>query len=243
MDGAAGRGKAPVAQNGAAKIHSGLLRRFAAELAELREKAGRPSFAVLAARTHFSRSAMANVTAGHAMPTLPVLRAFAAACDGDPDHWEQRWHQVQRAMTLATGVPRPPSAAWPREAVVDGADPDAAGCGSDAVVAHARKLASPSRTVLGFVELRYSPTCGAVWARFDGYSTLDHIARQRPIEIVLRTERRPDGASVEFRAEYVFDMHWSDLLRTGLGSVSAAAEIVADGETLAEGRTDWLDLP
>jgi hypothetical protein len=48
---------------------------------------------------------------------------------------------------------------------------------------------------------------------------------------------------VEFRTAYVFDMHWSDLLRTGLGAVSAAAEIIAGGETLAEGHTDWLALP
>jgi hypothetical protein len=224
-------------------MNIGLLQRFASELSELRERAGRPSFALLAARTHFSRSAMASVTAGHAMPTVPVLRAFVDACGGDSDHWEQRWHQIQQAMALAAGIPTAPSAAWPPEAVIDGADPDAAGCSDDAVVAHARRLASAARTVLGAVQLRYSPSCGAAWARFDGYGSLDHIANQRRIDIVVRTERRPDGAHVEFRTEYVFDWHWSDLLRTGRGSVCAVAAIVADGQTLAEGRTDWLALP
>ncbi|MFF5284486.1 DUF2690 domain-containing protein [Streptomyces sp. 62] len=51
----------------------------------------------------------------------------------------------------------------------DGDDPNASGCSSDAYTAReAHILDRDGRTVIGVVELRYSPSCRTTWVRIQG---------------------------------------------------------------------------
>ncbi|MEV0646222.1 DUF2690 domain-containing protein [Phytomonospora sp. NPDC050363] len=223
--------------------NAGLAGRLAAELRALRAAAGGPSYREMAARVYFSRSALAEAAAGRTLPSLPVLLAFVQACGGEPEPWAERWH-VLRRLIAEEDAEVPPASAWPAEEPVDGADPDRAGCGADAITAHARKLALTARPVImGKVELRYSPRCGTAWSRFEGFSSLDHAARRQDVDVEVQMCRESDGTVLSFRARYVFDVHWSDVLRTGSGPVFARASLYFDGELVGAGESDRLMLP
>ncbi|GIG68470.1 helix-turn-helix domain-containing protein [Phytomonospora endophytica] len=221
----------------------GLAGRLAAELRALRREAGGPSYREMASRVYFSRSALAEAAAGRSLPSLPVLLAFVQACGGDPEPWTERWHVLRRLLD-EEGAEVPPASAWPAEEPVDGADPDCAGCAADAVTAHARKVAlTERRVIMGKVELRYSPRFGAAWSRFEGFASLNHVATERDVDVEVQVCREPDGVVMSFRDRYVFDLHWSDVLRTGSGPVLARANLYFDGELAAAGESDRLMLP
>lgn len=221
----------------------GLPGRLAAELRALRRSAGSPSYRAMASRVYFSRSALAEAAGGRALPSLPVLLAFVQACGGDPEPWAERWHVLRRLLDEER-ADVPPASAWPAEEPVDGADPDCAGCGADAITAHARKVAlTERRVIMGKVELRYSPRFGAAWSRFEGFSSLDHVATEQDVDVEVRVRRESDGTVMAFRERYVFDLHWSDMVRTGSGPVVAEACLYFDGELVAVGESDRLMLP
>ncbi|WP_156213765.1 hypothetical protein [Lentzea aerocolonigenes] len=67
---------------------------FAADLRKLRDEAGKPSYRVLAARAHYSAATLSDAAGGKKLPTLPVTLAFAKACGGDEQEWEQRWRAI-----------------------------------------------------------------------------------------------------------------------------------------------------
>jgi hypothetical protein len=152
-----------------------------------------------------------------------------------------------RAGLLLHAVPEQPSAAaspWPYQAPADGVDPDAAGCSADAITVHARRVAATAgRTVLGQVQLRYSPSVGAAWSRFEGFGSLDHLASRQAVDIEVQACREQDGTLLSFRSAYLFDYHWSDLLRTATGPVYARVSIFVDGALAASGESDRLPLP
>ncbi|MEU6557563.1 helix-turn-helix transcriptional regulator [Streptomyces sp. NPDC046915] len=80
----------------------GLLAAFAHDLRALRHKAGTPSYRQLAARAHFSATALSRAASAQALPSLEVTLAFVAACDGDTRAWEARWHAVRRELNSAS---------------------------------------------------------------------------------------------------------------------------------------------
>ncbi|MFJ9909337.1 helix-turn-helix domain-containing protein [Streptomyces sp. NPDC101152] len=82
----------------------GPLAAFADDLRALRHKAGTPSYRQLAARAHFSATALSRAASGQALPSLEVTLAFVAACDGDTRAWQARWRAVRTELTAATGV-------------------------------------------------------------------------------------------------------------------------------------------
>lgn len=90
----------------------GPLAAFAHDLRALRHKAGTPSYRQLAARAHFSATALSRAASGQALPSLEVTLAFVAACDGDTHEWEARWHAVRSELSAAsfadTGPERAP---------------------------------------------------------------------------------------------------------------------------------------
>lgn len=134
------------------------------------------------------------------------------------------------------------ASALPPQPVVDGSDPDAAGCGHDAVIAYARKVSMrTSHYILGQVELRYSVSTHAAWGRFLGYTSLDHLAHSRKVEILVEIARDAEPP-LSCRGTYGFDYHWTDLLVTGTGVFRARTEIFFDGESVAEGCTDSVAL-
>jgi hypothetical protein len=79
----------------------GPLAAFADDLRALRRKAGTPSYRQLAARAHFSATALSRAAAGQALPSLEVTLAFVAACDGDTRAWQARWQAVRTELTAA----------------------------------------------------------------------------------------------------------------------------------------------
>jgi hypothetical protein len=80
---------------------------FAAQLRELRERAGRPSYRQLAQRAHYSHTALSQAAAGGSLPSLAVTQAFVRSCDGDEEEWTARWHQVNQAVRPSAEPPSP----------------------------------------------------------------------------------------------------------------------------------------
>ncbi|WP_433893753.1 helix-turn-helix domain-containing protein [Streptomyces sp. CA-111067] len=91
----------------------GPVAQFAQELRELRAGAG-ITYRKMAAASAFSSSTLSQAAGGEQLASLPVVLSYAAVCGGEAEVWEQRWHEVSRALAAA-------AAADPRRD--DGADP------------------------------------------------------------------------------------------------------------------------
>ncbi|MCZ4511680.1 XRE family transcriptional regulator [Streptomyces sp. ActVer] len=74
----------------------GPLLEFAADLRQLRQKAGGPPYRKLAEQAHYSISTLSSAASGQRLPTLAVTLAYVRACDGDLQEWERRWREVAR---------------------------------------------------------------------------------------------------------------------------------------------------
>ncbi len=132
---------------------------------------------------------------------------------------------------------------WEQQPVVDGSDPDAAGCALDATTVHARRIAlAQRRTIIGHVELRYCARVHAAWARFEGYAFLDHLARTQDVHVIVEIARHRDGTRLSTREEYCFDLIWGELLLTDSGAFHAAATVLIDEVAVASGQTDVCTL-
>ncbi|MFI5987359.1 hypothetical protein ACIBEA_41630 [Streptomyces sp. NPDC051555] len=70
---------------------------LAAGLRELRERAGRPGYRVMAQRVHYSASTLAEAAKGRRLPSLEVTLAYATACGGDEAEWRTRWEAAADA--------------------------------------------------------------------------------------------------------------------------------------------------
>jgi Helix-turn-helix domain len=81
---------------------------LAAQLRELRESAGRPSYRRLAQLTHYSHTTLSQAAAGHSLPSLAVTQAFVRACGGDVEEWSARWREVGQVIRLPGEPPCPP---------------------------------------------------------------------------------------------------------------------------------------
>ncbi|MEU5092302.1 DNA-binding protein [Streptomyces sp. NPDC021356] len=73
---------------------AGPVARFAFELRKLRAEAGSPTYRVMAQRTGQGASTLSQAAGGERLSTLPVVLAYVRACGGDPQEWEERWHQA-----------------------------------------------------------------------------------------------------------------------------------------------------
>jgi len=85
---------------------AGPVQMLAAELRDLRQRAGNPGYRKLAAEAGYSVAALANAAGGRSLPSLPVTLAFVRACGGDPSVWERRWRQAaaEWAASQSNGV-------------------------------------------------------------------------------------------------------------------------------------------
>lgn len=163
------------------------------------------------------------------------------------DAWAMRRPHLPLQYGPIHGIPSTPSAAaspWPTQEVADGADPDQAGCSADAITVHSRRIALPNqRSIIGHIELRYSPSCYAAWGRFKGYSLLNHLATQRQsIDVIVEVIRESDDTCLPYRQQYSFDYQWGDLLIADAGLFQARATVLFDNESAAYGETDRLTL-
>ncbi|TWP50560.1 hypothetical protein FKR81_20560 [Lentzea tibetensis] len=77
---------------------SGPVALFAAQLREMRRAAGGPGYRLLAERSGYSMSTLADAAGGRRLPSLAVTLAFVRACGGDVVVWEPRWQQTARLM-------------------------------------------------------------------------------------------------------------------------------------------------
>jgi WD40 repeat protein len=91
-----GRRERPIDPDG------GPIAEFAADLRQLREQAGRPSYRELARRASFSTTVLSEAAGGRSLPTLAVVRGYVRACGGDIAEWEERW---RRAAELRRAEP------------------------------------------------------------------------------------------------------------------------------------------
>jgi hypothetical protein len=101
----------------------GALGSFAADLRRLRYAAGSPPYRVLSRRARFSASTLAAAASGQRLPSLEVTCAYVAACGGDVQDWQQRWHDVAavlaaeaQLMAEPAGPGAPPEERQPSQA-------------------------------------------------------------------------------------------------------------------------------
>jgi len=86
----------------------GSVARFALELRALREKAALPSYRRMAAKAHFSHTALSEAAGGHRLPSLEVTLGYVQACDGDVAQWEQRWRAASVELAAEEAEAAPP---------------------------------------------------------------------------------------------------------------------------------------
>lgn len=80
---------------------------FAAELRELRRRAGRLTYRQLAERCGYAVSTVSEAAGGRRLPTLDVALAYAMACGGDEQEWAAKWHTAALAVTEKRGARSP----------------------------------------------------------------------------------------------------------------------------------------
>ncbi|MFI6499237.1 AAA family ATPase [Nonomuraea typhae] len=78
-----------------------MIEAFAFALRQLREDAGRPTYRQLAHRARYSATALQMAARGDRLPSLAVTLAFAEACGGDRQEWEQRWRSAEAILAVA----------------------------------------------------------------------------------------------------------------------------------------------
>ena len=76
----------------------GVLARFAAELRELRVRAGSPTYRELALRAFYSASTLSQAASGLVVPSRAVTLAFVSACGGDAAEWDRRWRALEEIL-------------------------------------------------------------------------------------------------------------------------------------------------
>lgn len=83
------------------------LARFAADLRELHDRAGRPDYRQLCESTHFGRTVLSAALNGNRLPSWPVTRALVEALGGDPEQWRERWGSAAHALPGHPVLDRP----------------------------------------------------------------------------------------------------------------------------------------
>jgi len=136
------------------------------------------------------------------------------------------------------------AATVPPANVGDGSDPAQSECSTDGMTtAHAMaRLATaatiagilrPAGTVVGFVELRYSPRCHAAWARAtpaDGYNVPS-------LGSITVTITRPVDETYSSFHVGLMQVSWGDMLMSSGGCLTAAAEFRFAAGVRAAART------
>ncbi|WFE96772.1 transcriptional regulator [Micromonospora sp. WMMD987] len=131
-----------------------------------------------------------------------------------------------------------PTGPDPAVRVRDGADPKDAGCAADPAVATVDSTAVlVDERVVGLVELRYSPACGASWPRFmpapAGAPTVP-----RPARVVLAvTDGDTPARSHDFTIDYAGISAYGNLLTSTRTCVWAEVRITGAGWTSPPART------
>jgi hypothetical protein len=76
----------------------GALTALAAELRRLRHEAGNPPYRTMAVKARYSASTLSEAASGRRLPTLPVVLAYAVACDAETESLREQWRQASAAV-------------------------------------------------------------------------------------------------------------------------------------------------
>jgi hypothetical protein len=71
---------------------------LAAELRRLRHEAGNPPYRTMAVKARYSASTLSEAASGRRLPTLPVVLAYALACDAETENLREQWRQASAAV-------------------------------------------------------------------------------------------------------------------------------------------------
>jgi WD40 repeat protein len=84
---------------------AGTVQRFAHELRELREVAGKPTYREMAQRGGASVTVLSRAASGERLPSLAAVLAYVRACGANPGDWELRWKSAaEEAADDAVGA-------------------------------------------------------------------------------------------------------------------------------------------
>lgn len=94
---------------------AGLIERFAYDLRQLREAAGKPTYRSMAHRAGCAPSTLSEAAKGLRLPTLQTTLDYVRACGvRDTTEWERRWHETHRRLNAEPpAAPPPPPEAKP----------------------------------------------------------------------------------------------------------------------------------
>ncbi|MDX3310037.1 nSTAND1 domain-containing NTPase [Streptomyces sp. NPDC054884] len=76
---------------------AGPVQRFAHDLRELREAAGRPAYRAMAETAGYAATTLSEAARGERLPSSAVVQGYVVACGADPAEWEQRWQEAAEA--------------------------------------------------------------------------------------------------------------------------------------------------
>lgn len=103
----------------------------------------------------------------------------------------------------------------------DGLDPNATGCSTGANDTASTYLYNASGSIVGLLELRYSPTCGTNWSRVTSYVGIHNL--------YARVTRQSDGRSYADVGNY--QIIWSNMVYAYNIIACAAGEILQVSNT------------
>jgi Protein of unknown function (DUF2690) len=184
-----------------------------------------PKREAAATRRRRYRWLLAGCSAG-----IIVLAAAVVAISLRPSPHSRAGNAAPAAVWLTAHhiLPLPASASQPRS---DGADPARNGCAEAGAVTLDHVNIWLGRVILGQVELRYSATCKAAWARMSPAGALINNPSQR-IRVRLETFRPADSTASRSDDAFVRDFHWAGMLSTRAGCVIASGTIdIGDQQT------------
>lgn len=94
--------------------------------------------------------------------------------------------------TSSPSLPQPPGS-------FDRTDPEVTGCDKDVVTADSVDVHDPPQHLAGQLQLRFSPSCGTSWARFEPTAGL---ATTPPLTLEINVRRPADNAVAPFKVAF-----------------------------------------
>lgn len=162
------------------------------------------------ARSH-PRMALTALTAG----IVALSSALAAANTATPGPSAANGASARTAglRVLAPSSPHPA----PAPSLYDAVDPKASGCAGDGVTIATQPVADAGGA-LGVIELRYSPTCHAGWARYTPTAAGTE-------QVTVSAVRAATGTRTTFQANLDQIAAYTDVLSMTRGCVAAAVTV------------------
>ncbi|WP_051124773.1 NBR1-Ig-like domain-containing protein [Amycolatopsis benzoatilytica] len=151
---------------------------LSAELAELRLRAGNPSFRKMAERSgRISHTTLHEAVGGTRFPSWDTTREFVRACEGDEEQWRRRWEELKGVPPAAP--PQPIESIEPLADVpVEHADREGSAVGvAPEPAAPRRPRRKHALAVIAFVVVLLAGTAAVILPKLRSGSVVDVGAR------------------------------------------------------------------